>query len=156
MYSGIVGAEPFDPDNPEHQRLAFQQFSADLSMAAVFFTSEENRERFPVRPWLPPVSINFFVRSDEWEDPAAEFASRAQRIVDAGGTQFTRTTVVGDVQHVAELPFGSGRVQYSVIWIERVSGADDSTDTATRSWSLIDLEIAGSSGPELPMQVVHP
>lgn len=129
MYSTVVGADPFDPNDPEHQRLAFQQFSADLSMAGVFFTSEANREAFPVRPWLPPVSINFFVRSDEWEDPAAEFAARAQRIIDAGGKQFTRVTAVGDVQHVAELPFGSGRVQYSVIWIERISKTD--TDTGS-------------------------
>src|SRR6185312_11109226 len=32
----------------------------------------------------------------------------------------------------------------------------DSTETAARSLSLIAAEIAAASGPELPMQVVHP
>jgi hypothetical protein len=32
----------------------------------------------------------------------------------------------------------------------------DSTEAATRSFSLIAFEIAGASGPELPMQVVQP
>lgn len=92
---------------------------ADLHKAAEFLRDNGNARAFPVRSYQPEVDLQYFVNEAD-ADPRGDFERLAQNVVAAGGTAFDRTDVESNsVQHVAELAFGSGRVAYRVVWIER-------------------------------------
>lgn len=91
----------------------------DLRAAADFMCSLENIIKFPVRSYQPEVDLQYFVNEAD-ADPRGDFERIAQHVSAAGGYVYTRRDVSeGSVQHIAEMPFGSGRVAYRVVWIER-------------------------------------
>lgn len=91
----------------------------DLRKAANFFNRVDHMRDFPVRSYQPEVDLQYFVQDTD-EDPAGLFAILKQHVIDAGGKTFDRPgSDDGTVQHFAEMRFGSGRVAYRVVWIER-------------------------------------
>jgi hypothetical protein len=91
----------------------------DLRKAATFLNNVSRMRDFPVRSYQPDVHMQYFVQDTD-EDPAGLFAILKQHVLDEGGTSFDRPgSDAGTVQHFADLPFGSGRVAYRVVWIER-------------------------------------
>lgn len=99
------------------------RLSADLEAAADFMN--HHRLDFPIGQYALPVDILYFVR-DEDDHPAETFAMLADNVREQGGNVFDRDeNATGNVQHVAELPIGSGRVVYRVTWIERKDSTDE-------------------------------
>ena len=97
----------------------YEELIRDLHQAATFLHFSERMRRFPVRSYQPEVDLQYFVNEAD-ADPRGDFERLAQNVVAAGGTTFDRSDVEsGTVQHNAELRFGSGRVAYRVVWIER-------------------------------------
>jgi hypothetical protein len=91
----------------------------DLRKAAKFLNAVEHMRRFPVRSYQPEVDLQYFVNEAD-ADPRGDFERLSAFVVEAGGTVFDRTDVESStVQHIAEMRFGSGRVGYRVVWIER-------------------------------------
>lgn len=91
----------------------------DLRIAAHFMNNIDNMCAFPVRSYQPEVDLQYFVQQTD-ADPRGTFEALAKNIVAAGGSTFDRSDAEnGTVQHVAELRFGSGRVAYRAVWIER-------------------------------------
>lgn len=98
---------------------------SDLYKAAEFLKDDRNARRFPVRSYQPEVDVQYFV-NDADADPRGDFEKLAKNVVAAGGSIFDRTDIEhGTVQHIAELRFGSGRVAYRVVWIERTAKTED-------------------------------
>lgn len=89
----------------------------DLANAADFFEHEEHRERFPIGEYTEPADIMYIIDADD-EDAKARFEEIAQSIVAFGGSVLHRPHE-GTMQHVAVMPFGSGRIRYRLLWIER-------------------------------------
>lgn len=95
------------------------QLMIDLHTAASFIGVLGNMKGFPVRSYQPEVDLQYFVQESD-ADPRGTFEALAKNIVAAGGSTFDRSDADnGSVQHVAELRFGSGRVAYRAVWIER-------------------------------------
>jgi hypothetical protein len=91
----------------------------DLRKAANYLNNVEHMRRFPIRSYQPEVDLQYFVQDSD-EDPRGLFDTLAANVLDAGGTTFDRPgSDSGTTQHIAELRFGSGRVAYRVVWIER-------------------------------------
>lgn len=91
----------------------------DLHAAADFMRELEHMVHFPVRSYQPEVDLQYFVQESD-ADPRGTFEALARNVVAAGGSTFDRSDPdSGTVQHIAELRFGSGRVAYRVVWIER-------------------------------------
>lgn len=92
---------------------------ADLQAAAAFLVDDRHSRAFPVRSYQPEVDLQYFV-NDADADPRGTFEALARNVVAAGGSTFDRSDAeTNSVQHIAELRFGSGRVAYRVVWIER-------------------------------------
>lgn len=92
---------------------------ADLQAAALFLVDDRHSRAFPVRSYQPEVDLQYFVQDTD-ADPRGTFEALAKNISAAGGSTFDRSDPdSGTVQHIAELRFGSGRVAYRAVWIER-------------------------------------
>lgn len=97
-----------------------EELVSDLRTAALFMNDIDNMRAFPVRSYQPDVDLQYFVNEAD-DDPKGDFERLAANIVAAGGSTFDRSDVErGTVQHIAELRFGSGRVAYRAVWIERL------------------------------------
>lgn len=92
----------------------------DLHAAADFMRELEHMVQFPVRSYQPEVDLQYFVNNEADADPKGDFERIAANVLAAGGVTFDRTDIDSNgVQHIAELYFGSGRVAYRAVWIER-------------------------------------
>lgn len=126
---------PFAPwffDEDEDDASAFYdrqwEIKRDLDAATRFFTRVEQRVLFPIDEFLR-VEIPYVVDA-RLKDAAERFNAIAERITAEGGTLTHHPhTEIGPyretVQHIAMMPFGSGRVVYRVLWIEDVTGTHE-------------------------------
>jgi hypothetical protein len=96
------------------------QMYEDLETARQFLSVLNNKILYPVDQYVT-TQIQLFI-GDEEPDAAERFASLAKRIKQSGGHIEHRDCRerYGHIQHVATLPFGSGRVEYRVLWIEKI------------------------------------
>lgn len=91
----------------------------DLRKAATFMNSVKHMREFPVRSYQPEVDLSYFVQNTD-PDPQALFEGIKANILAAGGTCTDKLASDGmSVHHIAQMRFGSGRVAYRVVWIER-------------------------------------
>jgi hypothetical protein len=94
----------------------------DLHVVADFFGDEANCAKLPLDRFFEPVHITYWV-DKKAPDPKADFDALAAAVLAEGGRVEHRPH--GDtVQHVATLPFGSGRIEYRVMWIEREANGE--------------------------------
>jgi hypothetical protein len=87
----------------------------DLANAADFFDNVEHRERFPIGEYAEPADIMYII--EDGADAKIEFETIAQSVAAFGGSVLHRPHE-DTMQHVAIMPFGSGRVRYRLLWIE--------------------------------------
>lgn len=108
-----------DTDKVEYHR-HYLQLLDDLREMTDVLDMTAQRRMFPIRTYTPEVTISFFVPTNEGAvDPQTTFDAVAAFVEAAGGKVEHRKTRAGDVHHVAELLFGSGRASYRATWIER-------------------------------------
>lgn len=127
-YSGPAEPAPWFEElsetDAEHYLATSQQVGNDLLEAATFFSSDDNRRVFPVAP--EPTEITYFVLNGYNDNPREKFEMLASQITVRGGSVLHRPGIGNaSTQHIASLPFGSGRVVYRVVWIEHEASTDE-------------------------------